>query len=255
MLRRVRVLGVNVVAAAFQHAIEELVDSVARGDRARAHFATAHMLVEAEDDPALRDLLNSADFVFPDGMPVVWMARVRASRVQRVCGPDALPAICARSVERGYGHYFYGGGPGVAEAVARRLAARFPGLQILGWESPPFRALTREEDDQVVARINASGAKYVWVGLGSPKQEKWVADHRSRLDANLLLAVGAAFDFHAGVRRRAPLWMQRTGTEWFFRLIAEPRRLARRYTITNARFVVLALRDLLAPGPRPVRRE
>jgi N-acetylglucosaminyldiphosphoundecaprenol N-acetyl-beta-D-mannosaminyltransferase len=250
MLRRVRVLGVKVVAATFDEAIKELTDSVVRGDRSRAHFATAHMLVEANDDPELDSVLNDANFVFPDGLPIVWMVRARAKGVQRVCGPDALPAICARSVALGHSHYFYGGGPGVAYAVGQRMAARFPGLRIAGSESPPFRALTSEEDEEVVARINSSGANYVWIGLGSPKQERWLAEHRARLDANLLLAVGAAFDFHAGVRRRAPVWMQRMGMEWLFRLIAEPRRLARRYTITNARFVALAFRDLRATGER-----
>ena len=247
LLPTVPVLGTPVVATTFERALETLLAAPREGWRLRAHFATAHMLVEANRDPALHATLASADLVFPDGMPLVWIARRRQSDepVGRVCGPDILPALVARSTAEGRRHYFYGGAPGVAEELARRLAERHPGLTVAGIESPPFRPLTADEERTVAERINASGADYVWVGLGSPKQEHWVARFRPDLEASVLLAVGAAFDFHAGSKRRAPLWMQRTGTEWLFRLVSEPRRLAARYTKTNLQFAWLALRESL----------
>ena len=137
--------------------------------------------------------------------------------------------------------------------MAERLIARFPGLNVVGTHSPPFRLLTAEEDAAEVAQINATRPDFVWVGLGSPKQDRWVIEHRARLTAAVVLAVGAAFDFHSGNLRRAPHWMQRTGTEWIFRLLAEPRRLARRYTVTNSRFAILLVRQILGWGRQPSR--
>jgi N-acetylglucosaminyldiphosphoundecaprenol N-acetyl-beta-D-mannosaminyltransferase len=204
------------------------------------HFATAHTIVEAHDDPRLRNAL-ARGLVQPDGMPLVWLGRRAGLPVERVCGPDFLPALVERGVAEGRTHYFLGGAPGVPEALADRLAARFPGMRVAGTMSPPFRGLTVEEEDAIVEKVNAAGPDYVWVGLGAPKQDLWVAEHRPRLRAAALLAVGAAFDFHAGTRRRAPGWMQRTGTEWLYRLITEPRRLAGRYTRVNARFLQLVL--------------
>ena len=178
-------------------------------------------------------------------MPLVWLARRADAAAERVCGPDFMPALIGAGVERQRSHFFYGGGPGVPEGLAARFAATYPGLRVAGTLSPPFRALSAAEDDAIVAQINAAQPDYVWVGLGAPKQDLWVAEHRSRLDAAALLAVGAAFDFHAGRRRRAPRWMQRSGTEWLFRLVTEPRRLAGRYTRVNARFLALVIRDRL----------
>lgn len=208
------------------------------GDRLAIHFATAHTLVEAQQNAPLREAL-SRGLVEPDGMPLVWLGRRKSKEVERVCGPDFLPALVRQGVPHGRAHYFYGGAPGVPEALAARLAKRYPGVRIAGTLSPPFRALSRSEMESVVNTINAAAPDYVWVGLGTPKQDLWIAKNRSRLNAAALLAVGAAFDFHAGRRRRAPGWMQRTGTEWIYRFLTEPRRLARRYTATNARFVRL----------------
>jgi N-acetylglucosaminyldiphosphoundecaprenol N-acetyl-beta-D-mannosaminyltransferase len=154
-----------------------------------------------------------------------------------------MDAMCGLAAARGHRHYFYGGTPEVVEKLIARLSERHPGFTVVGHRSPPFRALSEAEDAADVAAINATQPDFVWVGLGMPKQEKWMAAHVGRIDAAALLGVGAAFDFHAGTTPRAPLWMQRSGVEWLFRLATEPRRLARRYLIDNTIFVTHALRQ------------
>jgi N-acetylglucosaminyldiphosphoundecaprenol N-acetyl-beta-D-mannosaminyltransferase len=176
-------------------------------------------------------------------MPLVWMARRLGVRGDRVPGPDLMLAVMDRGRARGARHYLYGGAPGVAEALERRLLADLPGLRVAGVFSPPFTPLAKLLDADL-ARIQAAAPDYVWVGLGAPKQEYWVEEARDRLQAAGILAVGAAFDFHSGSKRRAPRWMQRTGLEWLYRLISEPRRLWRRYLATNTRFIILAVRQL-----------
>jgi len=242
--RTFRVVDVEVGAASFAEVIARVVAAPASGERLSIHFATAHSIVEAHGDQGLRDAL-ARGLVEPDGMPLVWLGRRSGLPVERVCGPDFMPAVVAGGVPLGRRHFFYGGAPGVPERLAGGLAVQFPGLQVAGTLSPPFRALSDEEDAEIVALINAARPDYVWVGLGAPKQDLWVAAHRERMDAPVLLAVGAAFDFHAGLRRRAPRWMQRTGTEWIFRLLSEPRRLAGRYTRTNVAFVGLVIASRL----------
>ena len=171
-------------------------------------------------------------------MPLVWLSRARGfGYVNRVYGPDLMLALCERSLSKGYRHFLYGGAPGVPEKLAENLKRRFPGLDVVGTYSPPFRPLTHEEDERVVRMINEAGPDIVWVGLSTPKQERWMAGHIGRLEAPVLIGVGAAFDFHSGVKRQAPRWMQRSGLEWLFRLLTEPRRLWRRYLIYNSLFV------------------
>lgn len=241
---RYPVIDTPIAAVSFDAAVQLLLDAPATGQRWHVHFCTVHSLVEAHDDPGLRDVFAAPDALSaPDGVPLVWVGRARGVKVDRVCGPDLMPALIGRSVAAGSRHFFYGGAPGVADRLATRLSEAAPGLLVVGTHSPPFRPLTPEEDAAEVAMINAARPDYVWVGLGAPKQDLWVASHRSRLEAAVLLAVGAAFDFHSGGLRRAPAWMQARGLEWLFRLYAEPRRLARRYVVTNARFVVLLLRE------------
>ena len=240
----VDLLGVRVNTAPFAHVLDKLLHAPESRDRVSLHFATVHTLVEAQGNAQLREALSQG-IVEPDGMPLVWLGRRVARGVERVCGPDFMPAVIQGGIELGRTHYFYGGAPGVPEALAGRLAALYPGMRVAGTLSPPFRALSPAEEESIVARINTAEPDYVWVGLGAPKQDLWVAAHRSRLHAPVLLAVGAAFDFHAGTRRRAPRWMQRTGTEWLFRLASEPRRLAGRYTRVNLRFVRLVLEERL----------
>jgi len=244
------ILGVRISAAPFADVLDMILRAPETDDRLSVHFATAHTLVEAQENAQLREAL-SLGIVEPDGMPLVWLGRRGRMRVERVCGPDLMPAVVEHGIQDGRTHFFYGGAAGVPEALAARLTARYPGMRIAGTLSPPFRALSPDEEEAIVAEINEAEPDYVWVGLGAPKQDLWVAAHRSRLRAPVLLAVGAAFDFHAGRRRRAPRWMQRTGTEWLFRLASEPRRLAGRYTRVNLRFVWLVLvRRLRHPIPR-----
>jgi N-acetylglucosaminyldiphosphoundecaprenol N-acetyl-beta-D-mannosaminyltransferase len=197
-----------------------------------------HGVMESRRDAGLRAVHNAAGMVTPDGMPLVWLSRWKAlAHVSRVYGPDLMLAVCARSLERGWRHFLYGGAPGVPELLMGRLQALFPGISIVGAHSPPFRALTLAEDAALVERIDESGADVVWVGLGTPKQERWMSEHIGRLAAPVLIGVGAAFDFHAGLKPQAPNWMRQSGLEWLFRLGSEPRRLWRRYCVNNPLFV------------------
>lgn len=244
---RYRVVETRIAAFDLDEAVTLFLAAPASGARLRAHFCTTHTLVGASDNLRLREALNDeAAIAAPDGMPLVWVGRAMGRRVGRVCGPDLMPLVIDRGRAQGARHFFYGGAPGVAERLADRLSERFPGLVVAGTHSPPFRPLTPDEDAAEVELINAARPDYVWVGLGSPKQDLWIADHRASLDAAVLFAVGAAFDFHSGGLSRAPVWMQRTGTEWLYRLLVEPRRLLYRYTVVNTRFVMLLTRQILA---------
>lgn len=245
-------LGVGVSIVDMPLALQTIEHWIAQRQPNYVCLRDVHGIMACRDDPVLLEIHRTAGLVAPDGMPLVWLGRLKGHRgIRRVCGPDLMPALCARSVVRGHRHFLYGGAPGVAERLATALRARFPGLQIVGVHTPPFRPLTADEDAQVVRTINESGADVVWVGLGSPKQEHWMAAHLGRLRAPVMLGVGAAFDFHAGTLRRAPVWMQRSGLEWLYRLAAEPRRLWRRYLLMAPRFVVLTGLQLL--GVRPGR--
>jgi len=249
---RYPVTGTRIAAMTFDDAVELLAGAPTRDRRLSVHFCTTHTLVEANDNPVLRAALARPEAVaFPDGMPLVWVGRAMGRRVERVCGPDLMPALIDRSRAIGGRHYFYGGAPGVADRLAAALRERYPGLVVAGTHSPPFRPLSPEEAAAEVTRLNEARTDYIWVGLGSPKQDLWIADHRERLDAAVLLAVGAAFDFHSGGLRRAPVWMQRIGLEWLFRLLSEPRRLLRRYTVTNTRFAILLARQILRRRRKP----
>ena len=244
-MRSFEVLGVRISAASFQATIDRLLAAPERGEKLAVHFATVHSLVEASSRPEVLAAL-SAGLVEPDGMPLVWLGRRSGGNVERVCGPDVMPALMDLGRALGRRHYLYGGSVVGVEDLARRLASTYPGLQIVGTHSPPFRQLSDAEARDHVELINAARPDYVWVGLGAPKQDLWAAKHRMELDAAAVLAVGAAFDFHSGRRRRAPRWMQRTGTEWIHRLASDPRRLAARYTVVNARFVWLLARSALS---------
>ena len=236
--QHVNVLGVAVSAITMLDALA-LIDSWIRtGARHYVCVTGVHGVMESQSDPALRDIHNSAGLVTPDGMPLVWLSWLHGYRhVERVYGPDLMLACCEASIRKGHRHFFYGGGPGLAERLAKRLGERFDGLQIVGTWSPPFRDLTAAEEGAMIDRIASSKPDIVWVGLSTPKQERWMARYIGRLPAAVLIGVGAAFDMHAGVKKQAPPWMQRSGLEWLFRLATEPRRLWRRYLTNNPRFV------------------
>lgn len=208
-------------------------------------ICNVHSVVTARQDPAFAAVLRQAELCTPDGAPVAWMLRRLGHAGQpRINGPDLMWRYCERAAAAGEAIYLYGGTDETLQLLQQRLRAAFPGLRIAGAHSPPFRALTPEEDAAVVAAINASGAGTVWVSLGCPKQELWMQAHRGRVQA-VMLGVGAAFDYHAGTIRRAPVWAQRAGLEWLHRLLSEPRRLWKRYLVTNTLFVFAAARQLL----------
>lgn len=242
---RFPVVDVRISALTFDQALETIAGWIARRERQYINVCTTHTVLECHDAPALAAIVNGAGMATPDGMPLVWMGRLRGHRVERVYGPDVMLAACERGQALGHSHFFYGGVDGVAEQLAARLRARFPALRVAGSYAPPFRPLTDDEEREIAARINSSGADIVWVGLGTPKQDYWVARFRPLLEAPVLIAVGAAFDFHAGRVRQAPRWMQRSGLEWLFRLSQDPQRLWRRYLVGNPRFVYLVAQQLL----------
>lgn len=242
----VAVIGTRVAALTLDAAVARIARWAGGAQPAVVCFTNAHSLVTAHRDPGVARALADADLCLPDGAPVAWMvARVLGRAQPRVPGPDLMWAYLGEAARRGEPVFLYGGSPRVLEALQRRLAEAFPGLVIAGACSPPFRPLTREEDEAITRRINDSGARTVWVGLGCPKQELWMHEHRDRIGA-VMLGVGAAFDFHAGTVVRAPAWMHGMGLEWLHRLLSEPRRLWRRYLVTNSLFVGLAVRQLSA---------
>jgi N-acetylglucosaminyldiphosphoundecaprenol N-acetyl-beta-D-mannosaminyltransferase len=235
---RANILGVGVSAINMDMALSTIENWIARREPHYICVTGVHGVMESQRDEELRRIHNTAGLVTPDGMPLVWLSHLMGFRyVERVYGPDLMLAMCERSTERGYRHFFYGGASGVAEKLVVRLRCRFPELRVAGIDSPPFRPLTLEEDRPIVARINEVRPDIIWVGLSTPKQERWMAAHVGRLSAPVLVGVGAAFDFHAGIKKQAPRWMQRNGLEWLFRLAAEPRRLGRRYLINNPWFL------------------
>lgn len=214
-------------------------------------LANAHVVVESAHDALFGQIVNSADMATADGAPVAWMLRKLGNAgQQRVNGPDLMWALLGRCAAEGLTVYFYGGSPDTLHALMQRVASEFPALKVAGAESPPFRALSLEEGNAAARRINESGASLVFVGLGCPKQEIWMAAHRGKIHA-VLIGVGAAFDYHAGILKRAPRWMQDAGLEWLYRLLREPRRLWKRYLVTNTLFVLGALRQLGASARNP----
>lgn len=246
MTQRVNILGVGISAINMAIALTTIENWILHRESQYVCVTPVHSVMECQNDPALRKIFNRSGLTTPDGMPLVWLCRLLGHRhVERVYGPDLMLALCDRSVSSGFRHYFYGGRQGVAQELADKLARRYPGLQVAGTHSPPFRRLTPEEDAEIVRRINAANSDIVWVGLGSPKQERWMAAHIDRINASVLIGVGAAFDFHTGVKVQAPHWMQRSGLEWFFRLVTEPRRLWRRYLVNNPLFLMRISTQLL----------
>ena len=240
MIPRVDILGVEVSAINQDMAIEVVNNWVESDAREYVCVRDVHGLIASQDDPDLRRIHNSAGLTTPDGMPLVWCGRFAGAEwMARVYGPDLMLRVCSESVNKGWTHFFYGAAPGVADELALRLTQRFPGLKVVGTHSPPYHELTTAEVEDVATMLNSSGANIVWVGLSSPKQERWMDALRPKLNAQVLAGVGAAFDMHAGRVAQAPLWMQRSGLEWLFRLGVEPRRLWRRYLISIPRFLWL----------------
>jgi N-acetylglucosaminyldiphosphoundecaprenol N-acetyl-beta-D-mannosaminyltransferase len=251
-ITRLDVLGVRVSAASIPIAINEIDRWVREGYRSYVTLTGVHGVMEAVRNEEVRQAHDTAGLVLPDGMPLVWLLWQGGFRsADRVSGPDLMPALFDYTQQAGYWHFFYGATPQTLELLAGNLARRFPAAKIAGLHAPPFRPAGADEDAAVIETINASGAQIVWVGLSTPKQELWMARHRGRLSAPVLIGAGAAFDFHAGLVRRAPRRLQRAGLEWAFRIAMEPRRLAGRYLRNNSAFLASLAAEKL--GLRRVR--
>lgn len=240
---RCAVLGVKIDALTWESAGESLMDWARRRSSRVVAICNAHVVVSAARDPRYREIINSADMATADGAPVAWMLRrLGVVGQSRISGPDLMLVLCERSERARVPVYCYGSTSDTLEKLQAGLRGRFPELSLHA-EAPPFRPLSDAEDAEAVARINASGAGIVFVGLGCPKQEAWMAAHRGRVNA-VMIGVGAAFDFHAGTVGRAPLWMRENGLEWLHRLASEPRRLWKRYLVTNTLFALGAAGQL-----------
>jgi N-acetylglucosaminyldiphosphoundecaprenol N-acetyl-beta-D-mannosaminyltransferase len=236
---RAEILGVPLAISDYDEVIDWMEAVIAAGGRGYVTAAAVNLVMSAREDPQTRAAVLGAMLAVPDGQPLVWALRALGhARATRIYGPDLMANFCARAARAGTPMYLYGGRtPEALALLEARLHERFPGLRIVGGYSPPFRELSADEEREVIAAIDASGAQVVWVGTGQPKQEKWMLAMRPRLAAPLLVGVGAAFDFHAGLVSQAPRWMQRSGLEWVYRLSREPRRLWRRYARYNPWFV------------------
>jgi N-acetylglucosaminyldiphosphoundecaprenol N-acetyl-beta-D-mannosaminyltransferase len=238
----VNILGVRVSAINMQDALTEMERWILNREQHYICVCPNHTIMEGRRNPRLRQVVNNAGLVTPDGMSVVWVCWLYGyRRVERVYGPDLMEAFSALAAEKGYTNFYYGAAPGVPERLAERLCQKFPGLQVVGTYSPPFRPLTPGEDAQIVEMINAANPDVVWVGLSSPKQDFWMAEHVGRIKAPVMVGVGAAFDFLSGQKRQAPRWIQRNGLEWVWRLAQEPRRLWRRNLDTPPYFFKVLL--------------
>lgn len=243
--RRVPVLGVAIDAVGWPDALDRIALWARQRASCAVYLCNAHVVVSAAQDSAFAAALQRGNLALPDGMPVAWMvARQQRRRQPRIDGPDLMAAVCAGAERDGLGVYLYGSTEATVGLLLARLRQRWPALHVAGAHTPPFRPLTADEMAHDVSRINTSGAAIVFVGLGCPKQERWIDAQLGQVRA-VMIGVGAAFDFHAGVLPRAPAWMRANGLEWFYRLVTEPRRLWRRYALTNTAFLIGAARQLM----------
>lgn len=243
---RVNIGGVGVCPIDIPFALKTIDDWIATRSQNYVCVCGAHGVIECRKNPTLGKIHQDAGMVVPDGMPLVWMSRAFGYKdTQRVYGPDLMLAVSAASAAKGYRHFYYGGNDGIADALKSSLTGRFPGLNVVGTETPPFRKLTAAEDDAIVARINDAAPDIVWVGLSTPKQEYWMSEHKGRINAPVMVGVGAAFDFLSGAKVQAPVWMRSNGLEWAFRAATEPKRLLRRYLTIVPTFTGIAVGQLV----------
>ena len=242
---RVNVLGVGISVLNLDSAVATLRAALAAGRRGYVTVTGVHGVMESQEDEALRLIHNQSLLTTPDGMPMVWLSRQAGHQsAGRVYGPDLMESVFAWTQQSGHTHFFYGGNTGVAEELKAKLEQRYPGIRIVGTFTPPFRPLNPDELAALAKQVREVQPDFFWVGLSTPKQERFMAEHMAKLDAKIMIGVGAAFDFHAGRVRQAPRWIQRSGFEWLYRLCAEPRRLWRRYFRNNPRFVWRVLGQL-----------
>jgi N-acetylglucosaminyldiphosphoundecaprenol N-acetyl-beta-D-mannosaminyltransferase len=253
-MNRVNILGVGVSPVNMESALRQMERWLDTRDHAYVVAAPVHCLIECLRNEKLRKIYNASSMVIPDGRPTTWACQLLSdSEIDQVRGPDLMLNACKRFLDRGCRHFFYGGWPpAVVEDLTSKLIQRFPGIQIAGAYSPPFRPLTEEEDSRVIDLINSTKPDIVWVGLGTTKEHLWTASHRSRISAPILIGVGAAFDFHSGRKPQAPRWMIRAGLEWLFRMSVEPTRLGPRYLRDNPAFIWNVFLQALGKTPPPL---
>lgn len=245
MHTRVNILGVKISAINMQRALAAIQEWINNKDPNYICVTPAHSVMDCRDDPELLQIFNRSGLTTPDGMSIVWLLKLRGYKhVKRVYGADLMMAVCEQGLKHGWRHYFYGGAPGIAELLITNLQTSIPELQVAGQYSPPFRPLSTQEDQAIIEMIRTSKPDILWVGISTPKQEKWMGAHIHKLDVPVLAGVGAAFDFLSGNKKQAPQWVQRSGLEWLFRLFSEPKRLWRRY-IRYPFFALLAISQLL----------
>ncbi|MBT8143950.1 MAG: WecB/TagA/CpsF family glycosyltransferase [Gammaproteobacteria bacterium] len=246
---RVDILGVGVHALNMDSAVAALADAVTEGRKGYVCVTGVHGIMEAQGDEQLRQILNGSFLTTPDGMPTVWIGRSTGHKaMRRVYGPELMLQVCQASVAAGWTHYFYGGNEGVADELKQRLQQRYPGLQVVGTYTPPFRPLNESEEQALIDDVAAKRPDFFWVGLSTPKQERFMADYIDRLDTTVMLGVGAAFDIHTDRVREAPGWIQTAGLQWLHRLAQEPSRLGPRYLVNNPKFVAKYLMTRLKPS-------
>jgi N-acetylglucosaminyldiphosphoundecaprenol N-acetyl-beta-D-mannosaminyltransferase len=244
-MKRILVLGVPIDLTSYYASTKKIVQWANTHESKCVCAANVHMVMEAYDQKVFKDILKTSDMITPDGMPLVWLLRIKGENDQeRVYGPKLMLQVLEAASKDNIPVGFYGGKVDVLDTLIIKMKGKYPELNIVYSFSPPFRTISLEEDAEICRQIQDAGVRILFVGLGCPKQESWMAGHRGRIDS-VMVGVGAAFDFHAGKKPQAPTWMQAIGMEWMFRLLHEPRRLARRYLYNNPRFILLALADLL----------
>lgn len=240
------VLGIPIDVVSQQGVVAKVIDWATEGRSKYICICNVHSVVTAQNDSEFSRILKSSDMNTADGVPLVWTLRSKGyPRQDRVAGPDLIDPLCEAAARNNISMFLYGSTPEVLDEFQKTLYKNHPNLEIAGAMSPPFRELSEKEKDEIVSCINNSGARVVWVGLGCPKQERWMWEHRGRIQA-VMIGVGAAFDYQVGRISRAPVWMRRAGLEWAFRLMQEPRRLFQRYLKTNTLFIKLTLMEILS---------
>ena len=246
----VYILGVNIAETNLQKACQKISEWIDNKEKKYVCIAPASTIVDCQENESYKKVINSSGMTTPDGMPLVWIGKAKGVDIERTYGPDLLQAMNKLSEDKGYRNYFYGGTQESIELFVSKMKEMYPKLNIVGSVAPPIRKINEIESDETLSKINEAKPDILWVGLGSPKQDFWMYNHREKLDASVIIGVGAAFDFLAGIKKQAPVWMQRSGLEWFFRLCSEPKRLWRRYLIGNSKFIFYLLRDCLVGKKR-----
>lgn len=240
------VLGVRVNVTNLSLASQTISQWIDSRQKTYVCVAPVSTIVDCQKDKKYREIVNNSGMTTPDGMPLVWLGKIRGQKkIKRTYGPDLMLNMCQLSQEKGYRHYFYGSSSQTLDRLQQRLKKKFPSLNIVGSYAPPVRGVRGLEDDDVLRQIDGARPDILWVALGSPKQDYWMHLHRSKLNVPVMIGIGAAFDFLAGTKPQAPVWMRQCGLEWFFRLLSEPRRLWKRYLLGNTEFIYLLAKNTL----------